>query len=166
MSKQLSEEIKERINNINFFKNCNSDVCIEFDFVIRRVNDWAEAESFFSSDEWEGVTLEFRNELTEYIHGKNKNIYNYWNEYAGDGREFIAENIEHSLSAYQVNNNLDPVFLDCVNWDLLNSMLYLQYSNVLTELPDFYNKLLMVYEAGHYPCGWEGDYMKGNLIII
>ena len=29
----------------------------------------------------------------------------------------------------------------------------------------FFLELLMVYEAGHFPCGWRGDWPDGKLIV-
>ena len=32
--------------------------------------------------------------------------------------------------------------------------------------PVFFTRLLPAYEAGRYPCGWEGDYPEGRLIVF
>ena len=29
----------------------------------------------------------------------------------------------------------------------------------------FFNELLLVYEAGHFPCGWQGDWPAGRLLV-
>jgi len=30
----------------------------------------------------------------------------------------------------------------------------------------FFLELLWVYEAGHFPCGWLGDWPSGKLIVL
>jgi hypothetical protein len=29
----------------------------------------------------------------------------------------------------------------------------------------FFLELLTVYEAGHFPCGWVGDWPRGKLVV-
>ena len=31
--------------------------------------------------------------------------------------------------------------------------------------PRFYNRLYAIYRAGGYPCGWEGRYPEGRMVV-
>ncbi|GLQ30008.1 hypothetical protein [Litoribrevibacter albus] len=165
MTKTIAEDIKERFRAIDFFRNCGGDV--ELPFQVDRVSDWDAASQHFCDPEWENTTLEASNELTEFLHENFIEQYRDWNDYADAGRAFINDELLEGMESWQSSKNLDSVFVDCVKWDLLHALLFQQYKVELSgELPDFYGKLLSVYETGHYPCGWSDAYPDGVLVII
>ena len=165
MKKIISDEIKERFRAIDFFGNCGD--AVRFPFQVDRVFDWCTASHHFCDPEWENTTLEASNELTEFLHDNFIEYYRDWNDYADSGRSFINDELLDGIQSWQSSKKLDSVFVDCVKWDLLHALLFQQYRMVLSsELPDFYGKLLSVYETGHYPCGWGGAYPDGVLVIF
>ncbi|MGF1723161.1 hypothetical protein [Photobacterium nomapromontoriensis] len=165
MTKAITENVKERFRTIDFFRNCGSGV--ELPFPVKWALDWDDASQYFCDPEWENTTLDASNELTEYLNENVKERYCDWNDYASAGRAFINEELLTGVESWQLSKNLDRVFVDCVKWDLLHALIYQQYRVELSDdLPDFYGKILSVYEAGYFPCGWSGAYPDGVLIII
>jgi len=167
MKSEIDQNIIDRIANIPFFQNCGvKHNTSEFHHGIVCIDSWSEAEQYFTHSDWEEITLEFRNQLTEHIQRSDSNIYKLWNQYAKSARKYIGDFIEPHLVKFQYLKGIDSTFIDCVKWDILNSMLYLQYAEHLSDLPGFYKVVLTVYEAGHFPCGWKGEFSNGRLIII
>lgn len=165
MTQIISGEVKERFRKIDFFRNCGTGLALSFP--VKRVSDWGDASHYFCDAGWENTTLEASNELAEYLRKNFIEQYRYWNDYAEAGRAFISGELLARIELWQSNKNLDSVFIDCVQWDLLHAILFQQYKAELSsDLPNFYEKLLNVYEEGGYPCGWSGTYPNGVLVII
>ena len=79
----------------------------------------------------------------------------------------IFLNIEVLPEIIQFKNNLrlNDIFVDCVQWDLLGALMEASYEDC--HPPQFFSKLLSVYEEGHFPCGWiEDEWPKGKLVIF
>lgn len=102
--------------------------------------------------------------MSEYLSLHGMEHYRNWNAYAEAGRSFIRGEISELIEERRKREDLDDVFVDCVEWDLLHSFIYDHYKIgagvVDGELPDFYGRILEVYEKGHFPCGWEGGAME------
>jgi hypothetical protein len=48
-------------------------------------------------------------------------------------------------------------------WDLMHALIETEYSDVAA--PVISDNILTVYCAGHFLCGWEGDYPGGLPVI-
>ena len=55
------------------------------------------------------------------------------------------------------------VFVDCVSWNVLGAVMEHEYRR-FQERPEFSLHLLRVYRAGHFPCGWSGEWPAGQLL--
>jgi hypothetical protein len=55
------------------------------------------------------------------------------------------------------------VFENMVQWDILHVCMEAEYADVYP--PGFYASQAYWYVKGHYPCGWQGEFPKGKLII-
>ena len=60
-------------------------------------------------------------------------------------------------------NNLPQVFLDTVDWDIIGVLMEAEYADVYP--PGYYASQAYWYVHGHFPCGWQGKFPKGKLII-
>jgi hypothetical protein len=60
-------------------------------------------------------------------------------------------------------HDLPKVFLDTVDWDILNLCMEAEYADVYP--PGFYASQAYWYLKGHFPCGWQGAFPKGKLVI-
>ena len=50
---------------------------------------------------------------------------------------------------------ITEAFRNCVQWDLQGMLLEIEFSDI--QPPVFhYPRLLPIYRAGHFPCGWTG----------
>lgn len=163
---KIKRQIFERIDNIKWFTNCGSPLTNEnINRNIILVSNWEQAKIWYSDANWENTTLEARNTLTEFLHNKYPNNYLEWNSTVREVKGFIKSSLSAKLQAYSKQNNLDNVFVDCVIWDVLHAIMEYAYLDC-KKLPLFFLDLLLVYENGNFPCGWEGEYPKnGNLVV-
>jgi len=67
------------------------------------------------------------------------------------------------LSKVAVANKLPKSFEDTVQWDILHLAIESEYSDIFP--PGFYASQAYWYLKGHFPCGWEGNFPKGKLVV-
>ena len=162
MKHVIDKEIKEKIKQIPFFESCGDNISYSFEH--QRVVSWDEASVFFCSDNWEYETAEKANELSDYLFKNNFKIYQNWNDYVDDAKYFIECKLKREMEIFCSKKSLDAIFLDCVNWDILHVIMYLQYAKLVgRNLPNFYGYIYEIYSSGHYPCDFDND---NNLFII
>lgn len=157
----IDEKIKDLILSISWFDKCGIEEALDLNLEIDQVKSWDEAYLCYSDSSWEQTTLEMRNEVTSYLNTRFPNRYLEWNLTAQECKKFLVESVFPKIRNYKETNGLDDTFLDCVYWDLLNSMVILSYQDC--KPPRSYGLLFMIYEKGHFPCGWEGEWPKGRL---
>ena len=160
----LDNEIFQRLQAIVWFSQCGRPVESDYGLPVRTVSDWSSAVKYFCSPHWEDTTLQAGNALTMHLSDKAPDAYQEWNELTVRARDRIKKEVMPLVDAYREQQNLPPVFCDCVRWDLLSAVMEASYKS--WRPPIFFGKLLKVYEAGHFPCGWEGEWPNGRLIVI
>jgi hypothetical protein len=60
-------------------------------------------------------------------------------------------------------NKLPKEFVESVKWDLRAACMELEYADLVP--PRYFAERARWYLAGHFPCGWEGDFPEGCLIV-
>ena len=79
--------------------------------------------------------------------------------------EVIAPLIKEQIIPFQLEHRLDVVLAHSTSWDVLGALMENSYLD--THHPaHFFLELLWVYEAGHFPCGWLGDWPSGKLFVL
>ena len=71
--------------------------------------------------------------------------------------------VKQKIEAVVLENQLPKVFEDTVQWDILHVCVEAEYAD--TYEPGFYASQAYWYVNGHFPCGWEGQFPAGRLII-
>jgi hypothetical protein len=62
------------------------------------------------------------------------------------------------------NHKLPKEFVGCLQWCVLHALLEAEFQrHVKTR---FNTGIVAWYLKGHYPCGWEGSYPEGRLIVF
>lgn len=161
---KISEEIIDRIRSIKWFQNCGSTVNNNVGYKIKYANTWESASDYFNHPTWEDTTLEARNELTSFLNKKYRNEYSKWNVLTREAKGFLEKEVMPEIVDFKEKNSLNETFVDCVKWDLLGAIME-QYFYKCKNRPTFFLHLLTIYEEGNFPCGWEGEYPKGELVI-
>lgn len=60
-------------------------------------------------------------------------------------------------------NRLPREFRGAVDWDVLHACMEAEYADVFQ--PGFYASQAYWYVKGHFPCGWQGAFLSGKLVI-
>jgi len=133
----------------------------------KQVQSWAEAIKLFTSQNWEDVTLEAANQLTEFLHDKFRAQYQHWSRIADSVKsDFLKDFSDATLLPAQQRWALPVSFIHCVQWDVLHIAMEYKYREYSGRPSFFTSQLLPIYESGHYPCGWAGAWPEGVVVVI
>jgi hypothetical protein len=78
-----------------------------------------------------------------------------WNGIAAELRRLIAGVVARSVEPVAATFKLELDFRSAVSWDMLLICMETEFSDLVPPM-FFVPRLLPVYTAGHFPCGWEG----------
>ena len=159
--------VAEMVREIQWFRKCGdlSSHLDDIDADIVRVTTWPDALARCMAPEWEDTTLNAQNTLTEHLHLRCSNLYANWNEVIAQIKvSIIAPIVDPAILPIATRFELPQVFLDCVHWDILHAVAEIAYEGC--RPPAFFRRLLAVYRRGHFPCGWNGEWPDGQLLVF
>ncbi|MCC2961003.1 hypothetical protein LK540_11270 [Massilia sp. IC2-278] len=128
---------------------------------------WTEAEASSTSQVWEDATLEFSNSLTGHLHANAYADYQQWNSIVDKAKHEVILPLEHDVWRPMVRRRgWDEKIVATLQWDILGALMENAFCDI-QGCPDFFQRLLTTYEAGHFPCGWEGtiEPLAGRIIV-
>jgi hypothetical protein len=113
-----------------------------------------------ASVEWMSVRLEARGILSQALSKEHRHAYRKWN--------VVIDEIDVSLSTMvrkaSLIQEVHDVLMANAKQDFVQFVLESHFSPLLRSL--FFSELIAWYERGHVPCGWEGDYPGGFLMVF
>lgn len=160
----IENEIFDRINKIEWFNNCGKVIPIDFSYEVKFINGWDVAKKYYNQPIWEDVTLEAKNRLTIFLNDKYRREYSNWNILTAEARNYLNKEVVPKLEPVITKNNLDNSIVSTVTWDILVAIMEYAYRGCKNR-PIFFLDLLAIYEKGNFPCGWEGNWSNGKLIV-
>lgn len=150
---------------IPWFVNCGKPHKTNMSFEVESLNSWKEAEKHFSAPEWKYVTGEAQGNLTSYLSQKYPNKYQGdWNKLVKEAKPKVEQIVVPHINSLISKENINPVFGDCVKWDILHAIMELTY--VKCNPPLFFLNLFEIYKFGNLPCGWNGKWPDGKLLVF
>ncbi|KAB0546974.1 hypothetical protein F7R01_19035 [Pseudomonas argentinensis] len=152
---QIPAAAIERLLRIDWFANIGKPASLAG---VRQI-DHGELGSSLTSDAWEATTLEARNAITARLARLHPSRYQAWNDLAGQAKTALRP-IWQKLPVALA----DDAALADLQWILHAYLMEAAYSRQLAA-PLFFASLVRVYEAGHVPCGWDGEWPAGRLVI-
>lgn len=155
MSMQIPAAAIERLLRIDWLANIGKPASLAG---VRQI-DQGELGSSLASDAWEAATLEARNAVTGRLARLHPGQYQAWNELAGQAKTALQPLLQKLPVALANNATLADL-----QWILHAYLMEAAYRDVLLQ-PLFFDSLIKVYEAGHIPCGWDGEWPNGQLVI-
>ncbi len=155
MSMQIPAAAIERLLRIDWFANIGKPAALAG---VRQIEQ-SELGSSLAGDAWEATTLEARNAITGRLARLHLAQYQAWNELAGQAKTALQP-LWQKLPVDLADN---AVLAD-LQWILHAYLMEAAYRQALVP-PLFFNSLIQIYEAGHIPCGWDGEWPKGQLVI-
>ncbi|MFS0901778.1 hypothetical protein AB3N02_01740 [Priestia aryabhattai] len=113
---------------------------------------------------WENICLEERNILTGYLAKNKAELYNKnWNGLVREVKTEILPKVIDKIESQVSILGLSSEIVNAIKFDIINIIMVLTYEKY--HHSDFYTGLLDIYLSGHIPCGWDGDYPVGNIVV-
>ena len=128
------------------------------------LSSWEEAGRFCSSLEWQNLCLDALNQYRERLVERSKERFQNWNEVVTEIKVTTIPLVRRKISPVVSANSLPRDFEGMVQWDILGVCMEAEYADVYP--PGFYASQAYWYVKGHFPCGWEGNFPEGKLIIF
>jgi hypothetical protein len=153
----------EQLENANWFARVGSmDGIMEPEKIVM-LPSWPEAIEQCSSIEWENLCLEAQNQYRMRLLERNKDRYLQWNDTVDAIKPFVISLVKRKIEVTVRMHNLEKVFEDTVLWDILGVCMESEFADVYP--PGFFASQAYWYVNGHFPCGWEGEFPNGKLIV-
>lgn len=127
------------------------------------LSSWQEAIEHCSSAEWENLGLEAANQYRTRLLERAQDRYNQWNGLVTQLKPVTEALVRRKIEAVVRENSLPKVFEDTVQWDILHVCMEAEYADIFQ--PGYYASQAYWYVKGHFPCGWEGVFPNGRIII-
>jgi hypothetical protein len=153
----------EQLEKANWFTNVGTYAGVEDRSKFILLSSWKEAIEHCGSVEWENLCLEAANQYRERLLERSKERWRQWNEIADEVVKTTVPFVKARIEGVVKEHKLPKVFEDMVQWDILHVCMEAEYADVYP--PGYYASQAYWYVKGHYPCGWEGEFPKGKLII-
>ena len=127
------------------------------------VSSWREAIKNGCSRKWENIKLSGCNEHSIQVSEKDPGRFDRWNDIVDELKPLLEPIVFRETEKLAIDARFVKKLQAEICWDLLSMLMESEYSDLIT--PRFYAVLALIYLDGHYPCGWEGSYPKGRMII-
>ena len=161
----MASDVAGRVRRIDWFARLGAPLAVDLTMSVERVGSWVEAIEGCRDVGWENAQLEARNQLTLWLHRHDRDSYQRWNELVVKSKEEVITHLtESTLLPYQWRHGLEGAFVHSVQWDVLGALMENTYLSS-GHRAFFFSELLWVYEAGHLPCGWRGEWPRGSLLV-
>jgi hypothetical protein len=160
-----ANDIVGRVRAIDWFAHLGKPLSLDLTMPVVRVGSWSEAAECCRDAGWENAQLEAQNQLTFWLHQHDRDNYRQWNEFVVRNKEEVITPLTDGvLLPYQHRHGLDDALVHSVQWDVLGALMENTYLSS-GHWSFFFLELLWVYEAGHFPCGWQGEWPSGALLV-
>ncbi len=159
-------DLASRVRAIRWFACCGQPFDLDLTMNTERVADWPTAIASCKDPVWENVELDAQNQLTLWLHAHARTEYQKWNEIVLAHKAVVLNPlIERDIATFQSRHGLEIALVHCVQWDILGALMENSYLRT-GHKAFFFLELLQMYEAGHFPCGWAGDWPHGSLRVF
>ncbi|KHT10605.1 hypothetical protein [Pectobacterium carotovorum] len=155
----LDNHALNKLLGIKWFSRVGEPLLISNITVANSLN---EAGVYLSSPDWENVTLEESNEISGYLAVKHTTIFQEWNQLAKDAKVFGKDELLKKIPHLDGFDNV--LLLQCIEWDVIHYLIEDAYKDKIKK-PLFFDSLIHIYESGHMPCGWDGVWPNGKLVV-
>lgn len=155
----------ERLWAIDWFVNCGKPYKFDLTMTTVPVKTWPQAMKAHKTREWSNGILEARNQLGVFLFTHHRERRDW-----GPTAKRLKKEVIFPLQAkvwepFQKRNALDIKLIHSLQWNVLMALLEDHFRDTNHHCY-FCHELLIVYEAGHLPCGWIGQWPEGQLVVF
>jgi len=148
LSKNIIHEVNPKVINfleeldiIPWFKTIGEPLHIQ---EVKQVFSWNDAWEHLQNENW----------INASFHHPVDSMNPIWDVAYDRALEIVSKSINY----HELEEGISVA--DAVAYDVAAAAVELA-----TGSPDFFTNLIGWYRLGHWPCGWEGEYPKGKLIV-
>ncbi|MBX9679913.1 MAG: hypothetical protein K2X38_14215 [Gemmataceae bacterium] len=127
------------------------------------VTSWSAAKRHCSSELNVEVQLECRNVLTMAVAAHDKARWKGFRDVWKEIELELAATLSVASDRLVEVGAASSAVLDWVRGDFICACLEAEYADIVA--PRYFNDRARWYIAGYFPCGWEGDFPKGRLLV-
>jgi hypothetical protein len=161
----VQSDVAARVNSIGWFAHCGERLALDLTMETEQARGWPQAIESCKAPAWETAQLEAQNQLTLWLHLNDRASYQRWNEIVVAHKDATVNPLtENILAPFRAKHDLDIALVHSVQWNILGALMEDSYLRC-GHSAFFFLELLTVYEAGHFPCGWQGEWPKGKLLV-
>jgi hypothetical protein len=157
-------DMATRLKAIDWFAHCGEPLKLDLTTPAEKLADWAEANKSCNGHQWKNTTLAAQNQLSGWLHVHAKAEFQKWNDHVAVFKALMKPISESIWEPYVRQHNLDKDVISDLSWNVLGAMM----ENVYLDQQHhcfFSLELFSVYEAGHFPCGWIGEWPQRKLLV-
>jgi hypothetical protein len=133
------------------------------DAPVKRVTSWQAAERNCGEHAWKTAMLESSNDITRGLYINFPDAKHPRNDVVIRIKTFTEPLIAAKTRSFVEANLIAKAILGTIEWSILHIVLAAHFGDMY--LSPFYTDLADWYVQGHFPCGWEGKYPQGRLIV-
>ena len=154
--------MKEKYMDMKYILECfregNKGIPFEIEIL-----DSTEGLLSIGSSKWEEFVWEFRSEFLLKNKGQVRSgIGKIWNENAA----YFRKSIEPILKEYLQKNFLPQACIDSILFDVSTLRNYKLLQDDFGIESSFHDDLLLIYEGGYIPVGYQGTYPEGHFKVM
>lgn len=155
----------EELMNCKWLQHCGEEQNAQYDFEVLHQKDHAKAMKTITSIDWENICLEESGNITAYLSIHNKVEYNKnWNLLVKKIKSEVLPHIVEKIQEGVIIKNLPEGVIDDIKFNLVTILISDAFSDCYSS--KFYRNLYQIYLSGHLPCGWEGEFPNGRIIVF
>lgn len=161
---EVNPHVLDRINKIEWFSNCGKQN-LECPFKIKYVKSFKEAEKYSSGNKWSNLLLNFQNELSVATHSLSCGRQLNWNSFVRSAKDNLISEIKRNVQI-----KLEELRAEYTE-ETIGNIMYIMVQFLLEDHfrpvydVTFCEHLFNVIEKGYIPCGWDGNFPVGSLIV-
>lgn len=156
-----TELLLERLRKSEWFTRVGKPV--NTDLVVP-VDSWRCAVAHADSAEWGNLTLRVKNEQSNAVLEHFGDDAFPWNEMADKLRGAVRALVDDRIGRLRIEKEFRKVVGDNAAWDVLGACMEVQFREYIRGT--FFGVVAEWYMRGRFPCGWEGKYPQGKLIVF
>jgi hypothetical protein len=161
-----STDVPSRLRRIKWFCNCGEPLTVKLTAPVRQVPNWQRAIESSRSTDWENAKLEAYNQLTGWLAENVPREFKNWNKLVKKFKATVIHPVvEPQVLAVFRLQKIDERIVTSVTYTTLGAVMENAYLHT-GHKAFFFLELLEIYEAGHFPCGWRGEWPAGQLLVF
>lgn len=159
MLKPATEQMLDKLSAADWFVAVGQ----RLDAKVIHVASWDEAIASCKAHGWECCQNEMLNLVRDGPCQKDRARYNQWNDIVRELKVRFMPIVNERCDRVVKANRLPKVFMDCVNWDVLGLLMECEYADLTDSR--WFHTLGDWFLRGRFPCGWDGEFPRGRLIV-